>query len=183
MTDSQVLDLLGQPLESKSADSACVWCYQEAPVREGDRIIRRPRSGLLRFRKGIAEDREALLLISWIEPNWENFQSHTLVQWHAQQRRLEAAERQKQIAEQQQKWLDQRAEQTKLNVRPAVNPREPVNQTTSQSPITPIAPTGKIPSSKKDPSIYNLGNVGFIIIGGIIIGLGIAVAIFKGVNG
>ena len=152
MTEAQALELLGRPLDRESTDTACVWYYQEAPVREGDQVIRRPRSGLLRFRRGITEGREALLLISWTEPDWEKVQAHTLAQWQALQRRLEQAEQQKQLADQRQKQVEQKAAERVNNIpapSPVAKPTEPVKPTNSQTPIDPVAPTSTTPPEKQ----------------------------------
>ena len=47
MTEQVVIELLGDPLEKEIHDSRQVWYYQQTPRREGDKIISRPRHGLL----------------------------------------------------------------------------------------------------------------------------------------
>jgi len=117
-------------------------------------------------------------------PNWEQAQPHTLAQWQARQRRLELAERQKQLTAQQEKQAEQDAEQTEINkqaARPVIKPPEPLPKKDTP-PIKPPVPQGTTAPKTDGFSITDLGGFGWLIVGGIIIGLGIAVAIVKGTS-
>ena len=67
MTERVAIDLLGEPKEKESTSTSCIWYYTETPDRDGDKITRRPKYGILMFR--LSASSEAMLL-RWQEPDW-----------------------------------------------------------------------------------------------------------------
>ena len=85
MTEQVIVELLGEPLEMETRTGMQVWYYQQAPQREGDRIIDRPRHGLLMFKQSNGQ----ALLYKWEPPNWTIVTPHSEAQYLKEQTRLE----------------------------------------------------------------------------------------------
>jgi len=86
MTERVAIDLLGEPKEKESTSTSCIWYYAETPDRDGDKITRRPKYGILMFR--LSASSEAMLL-RWQEPDWTIITPHTEKQYLADLQRIE----------------------------------------------------------------------------------------------
>ena len=108
MTEVVVIDLLGEPLEKETVNDTQIWYYQEAPKREGDTIIDRPRDGILRFRV----NGSACLLFDWKEQDWTTTTPHTEAQYLAEQKRIETQQKSEELARQREEQQAQRQAET-----------------------------------------------------------------------
>ena len=77
MGKDRVIELLGEPIEKESTDVACVWYYQQAPLKLESGIIQRPKFGFLNFVKTTVGGQEMMLLKTWKEPNWNFIRSYS----------------------------------------------------------------------------------------------------------
>lgn len=99
MTADKVTELLGEPLEKESSETACVWYYHQTPQRLPSGQIQRPRFGFLNFKKTALGGQEQLLLKTWRQPDWNQLPAYSAEQFEFQQKRLEQL-RQEKLAEQ-----------------------------------------------------------------------------------
>lgn len=111
LSPEKVIELLGEPLEKESSETACIWYYQQTPQRLPSGQIQRPRYGFLNFRKVSVGGKEQLLLKLWRQPDWNQMPAYSAEQFEFQQKRIEQVSRQ-QLAEQ--KRLEEQKHQEEL---------------------------------------------------------------------
>lgn len=85
MTEQVVVEILGEPLEKEFIKNYQIWYYQQVPKKEGEKIISRPQSGCLRFRKVDS----AYFLYESKSPDWTVTAPHTEAQYLAQQEKIQ----------------------------------------------------------------------------------------------
>lgn len=90
MTPEQILEMLGEPREKEESSTMCVWYYQDVPTKLETGAIQRPRHGLVTLKK-LVSGGESLVVKSWKEPNWYEVPCFRLLQYSAQQAKLEKA--------------------------------------------------------------------------------------------
>jgi outer membrane protein assembly factor BamE (lipoprotein component of BamABCDE complex) len=78
MTEQQVAQLLSEPVDRETVKDFHIWYYTELLQRQGDRIISRPQTGILRFR--LCPD-GAYRLTDWKQPDWGTVTSYTEKQY------------------------------------------------------------------------------------------------------
>ncbi len=118
MDKDRVAELLGEPLERETTETACVWYYQQAPQQSAVGIIQRPRFGLLNFKIASAAGREVMVLRTWKMPDWNEVRGYSAAQFEAEQKELrrlreEALRRQKEL-EEKQRLEEERRQQEEL---------------------------------------------------------------------
>lgn len=105
MSKEVVLEMLGEPLEKESTDIACIWYYQELPVRLENGVIQRPKFGFLNFTKTTAGGQEKMLLKLWKQPDWNQVRGYSAQEYQMELDRIEQLkkeqlERQRKLEEQ-----------------------------------------------------------------------------------
>lgn len=70
-TEQQVRTILGEPKDKESSPKLSVWYYQDCPVRDGDRVIDRPKKGTVVFRLNKTGQ---LAVTDSYEPDWSKIE-------------------------------------------------------------------------------------------------------------
>lgn len=77
MVSDAVKEILGTPKETEEIGQRVIWYYQEIPVRQGGRVISRPKEGYVVFAKMTADpvtqqalEAPGLYASQWVVPDW-----------------------------------------------------------------------------------------------------------------
>lgn len=172
MSKEKVVELLGEPLEKESTDTACVWYYQQAPQKLASGVIQRPHSGFINFRKTLSGGQELMLLKTWKEPNWNEVAGYSLEQFQFQQKKLDQLRQQELRLQQQAEELKRREEETRRQ-------QEALQQQKIQQEQQVRAQQEAKQNKGFSLDWKNWPRTYWFAIGGVLIGLAIAVIFIK----